>query len=327
MKICTKCGAMQDDGAVFCNKCGGSFNNAIIPPQQQSQQPQQQYQQQYQQPQQFQQQYQPQFQPQYAAAGVPVGAAVSKGSKKKLIIIISAIVAVIGITLLILFLFVFKSKKDLIVGTWQEDGKNGNVSYTRFYDDGTVDLDVGKDKKAKYKIDGDELIITRDSISQSYTIVELTSDKLILKQTYDGETEEVTFKKVDDNEPENNRYKTKAALKTANANAKLIFTTCNNKASDMIADNLDVDKLEYSGPVSGLSGPLGNAVKEALKDNGADSGYVYIYFDPTLDYDATDSQNFAQWSATESGSVIGQFPNAPKSVDESLSISFGTYKK
>ena len=34
MKICSQCGAAQDDDAVFCNKCGSSFNNAVIPPQQ-----------------------------------------------------------------------------------------------------------------------------------------------------------------------------------------------------------------------------------------------------------------------------------------------------
>ena len=225
----------------------------------------------------------------------------------------------IGITLLILFLFVFKSKKDLIIGTWQEVKENGNGSYTKFNKDDTVDLFIGQDRKATYKIDGDTLIISLDSISQSYIIDELTSDKLVLKQTYNGKTEEVTFKKVDDSQAVQTTND-KAALKTANTNAKLIFTTCNNKASDIIADGDSVDKLEYSGPVSGLSGVLGNAVKDALKDNGADGGYVYIYFDPLADYDSDDS--FAQWSASEDG-IIGQYPTPPKTVDEAKKISFG----
>ena len=225
----------------------------------------------------------------------------------------------IGITLLILFLFVFKSKKDLIIGTWQEVKENGNGSYTKFNKDDTVDLFIGQDRKATYKIDGDTLIISLDSISQSYIIDELTSDKLVLKQTYNGKTEEVTFKKVDDTQAVQTTND-KAALKTANSNAKLIYVTCNNEASDLIADGERVDKLVYSGPVSGLTGVLGNAVKQALKGNDADSGYVYIYFDPNADYNS--DKNFAQWSASEDG-IIGQYPNQPKTVDDAKKVTFG----
>lgn len=65
-------------------------------------------------------------------------------------------------------------------------------------------------------------------------------------------------------------YVKKARLKTANANAKLIFTTCNNEASDLIADGESVSALTYSwGKVSGLgSDALSKAVKVALRDNG-----------------------------------------------------------
>jgi hypothetical protein len=155
------------------------------------------------------------------AAGMPVQS--QGGSRKKLIIIISAIAAAVAVVLLILFLFVFKSKKDLIVGTWQENGKSG--SYTRFNKDGTVELVLGNDQtKAVYKIDGDTLIITRDSISMNYKIDELTEDKMTLSAVAVGKTNSVSFTKVNEDVAVKS-YTEKSKLKTANTNAKLVFTT------------------------------------------------------------------------------------------------------
>ena len=324
MKNCAKCGSPQDDNAVFCNKCGTPMTNDVpIIPEQQPQfraAPQMQDAPQFQQAPQF--GAAPQMQGGYGQlpAGAPVQQAQGK-SKKKLIIIICAVAAVIAITLLVLFLFVFKSKKDLIVGTWEDDKHSG--SYTRFNKYGTMEFEAGNDQtKADYKIDGDNLIITRGSISINYTIEELTKDKMKISTTSGSQTDSVSFTKVDDDAVKSGM--TKADLKTANSNAKLVFTSVNNKASDLVADGESVKTIKTDGavPVESFkdsSDPLEKAVYEALCDYGDEMGYVCIYFDPNT----RDAENFAQWSAKESGELIGQFPNPPKDVDTAKDINFG----
>ncbi|MBQ9870269.1 MAG: zinc-ribbon domain-containing protein [Ruminococcus sp.] len=331
--ICSKCGSQIPDNSSFCNVCGAEIDNAapagIIPDIRQS----------------FQQggQVQPNgfagfdpnaqmqnmnnaAQPQMPdnpmgaqAAGMPVQS--QGGSRKKLIIIISAIAAAVAVVLLILFLFVFKSKKDLIVGTWQES-RNG--TYTRFNKDGTVELVLGNDQtKAVYEIDGDSLIIKRDSISLNYKIDELTEDKMTLSASAGLQTESVSFTKVNEDAAVKS-YTEKSKLKTANSNAKLVFTTLNNEAADRIADGESVAAVHTGGAVAAAdledsSDPLLKAVYKALKDNGGELGYIYIEFDPN-DYEST---GFVQWSASESGGLIGQYPNAVKTVEESEGMTFG----
>ena len=173
----------------------------------------------------------------------------------------------------------------------------------------------------KYTVDGDTLTLINGKKTESYTIVELTSSKMTLKD--DNKSREYHFTKVDDSLADQN-ISSKADLKTANANAKLVFVTLNNTASDLIADNISVDKLDYSGPVSDLpDNDLGRAVKSALKDNGAEDGYVRIYFDPNYDYDDYDdeTENYAMYSKSESGGVVGRYPNPPKTVDEAKELS------
>ena len=114
-------------------------------------------------------------------------------------------------------------------------------------------------------------------------------------------------------------YVKKARLKTANANAKLIFTTCNNEASDLIADGDTVNVVSYSWQkVSGLNDkdPLQKAVKVALRDNGSgDSlGYCAIEFDPSVSETSTTSSNVALWSSSSDGLVTGRYPEPIKKV-------------
>jgi len=313
MKNCTKCGSPQDDNAVFCNKCGAALTNAVIPPQPQFQQLQQQFQQ-------PQQQFQ---QPQYAQAGIPGGMGPSKGSKKTAIIIFSVLAAAIVITLLILFLFVFKSNKELIVGTWQEIKSDGSGKYTRFYKNGTVDLAVGRDTKASYSVDGNKLVISNYGKSMTYTITELTKDNMTFTYTTGSTTREVRFKKVDNNRA--NKTASKASLEEANSNAKLVYTTLNTVAAAKIADGSRVNALK-TGPVSveslkGSSDPLKAAVYEALSDNGSEKGYVYIDYDPNKDYYS--NRNFVQWSDSKDGSVIGQYPDPIKTQEGSDRAVFG----
>lgn len=119
-------------------------------------------------------------------------------------------------------------------------------------------------------------------------------------------------------------YVKKSKLKTANSNAKLVFTTVNNEAADMLvegtsvtgtasqSDAVEVKNLQNTN--TDAKSKLANAVYNALKDNGDGAGYcLYIV-------NADGSVNFAQWcdvksSSTEKG-VLGQYPNPCKDADK-----------
>lgn len=115
-------------------------------------------------------------------------------------------------------------------------------------------------------------------------------------------------------------YVKKSKLKTANSNAKLVFTTVNNEAADMLVDGTSVTsdasmkvtsskgneiKENFGGTEDTAKAKLASAVWNALKDNGKGAGYcVYVLGD---DGDVT----FAQWSdvANPTGGVLGQYPD------------------
>lgn len=120
-------------------------------------------------------------------------------------------------------------------------------------------------------------------------------------------------------------YVKKSKLKTANSNAKLVFTTVNNEAADMLVEGTSVTSgasqssavlvksLQKNNPTSAVD-KLANAVYNALKDNGDGAGYcLYIVNDDG-------SVNFAQWCDVNSSStatgVLGQYPNPCKDADK-----------
>lgn len=119
-------------------------------------------------------------------------------------------------------------------------------------------------------------------------------------------------------------YVKKSKLKTANSNAKLVFTTVNNEAADMLvegtsvtgsasqSDAVEVKSLQNTN--TDAESKLANAVYNALKDNGDGAGYcLYIV-------NADGSVNFAQWCDVNSSStaegVLGQYPNPCKDADK-----------
>lgn len=113
-------------------------------------------------------------------------------------------------------------------------------------------------------------------------------------------------------------YVKKSKLKTANSNAKLVFTTVNNEAADMLVEGTSVTsdasmkvtsskgnkiKENFGGTDDTAKAKLASAVWNALKDNGDGAGYcVYVLGD---DGNVT----FAQWSDNPTGGVLGQYPN------------------
>lgn len=116
-------------------------------------------------------------------------------------------------------------------------------------------------------------------------------------------------------------YVKKSKLKTANSNAKLVFTTVNNEAADMLvegtsvtgnasqSDAVEVKSLQNTN--TDAESKLANAVYNALKDNGDGAGYcLYIV-------NADGSVNFAQWCDVNTGKgVLGQYPNPCKDADK-----------
>lgn len=119
-------------------------------------------------------------------------------------------------------------------------------------------------------------------------------------------------------------YVKKSKLKTASSNARLVFTTVNNEAADMLVEGTSVTgSASQSGAVEVKSlqntntdakSKLANAVYNALKDNGDGAGYcLYIV-------NADGSVNFAQWCDVNSSStakgVLGQYPNPCKDADK-----------
>ena len=200
MKNCTKCGAVLEDNAMFCGKCGASFADQTVQsmgfqqPQFNQPQPQQP---QFQQPQQQFNQPQPFGQPQYAQPGFQGGTGVKQGSNKALIFVIIGVV-VAAIVCVILFLFVFKSdyKKD-IVGTWVD--KTDSTSSITFEDGGTLKMVLrGITLKGTYKISGKELTMTYSfmgvSNSETYEIVKLNGSTMRLKDKKDSSLSELTKK-------------------------------------------------------------------------------------------------------------------------------------
>ena len=118
-------------------------------------------------------------------------------------------------------------------------------------------------------------------------------------------------------------YVKKSKLKTANSNAKLVFTTVNNEAADMLVEGTSVTntasqnaaaKVDSSlgGGTNDAKGKLGKAVYNALKDNGDGAGYCLYMIN------ADGSVSFAQWCDVQhpTGGVLGQYPNPCKNPDK-----------
>ena len=122
-------------------------------------------------------------------------------------------------------------------------------------------------------------------------------------------------------------YVKKSRMRTANSNAKLVFESINNMASDKVADGDAVSAITATrknvSDYKSSSDVLEKAVWDALKDNGENgAGVVSLSYDPNN----KDAANWVQWQTnnTEKGQITGQWPNAPKDVDAAEKIDFGT---
>ena len=111
-------------------------------------------------------------------------------------------------------------------------------------------------------------------------------------------------------------------LKRANNQAKLVFTTLIQQASTMSADALAVHSFNTDGKVSVKSladsdNPLAKEVYDKLKSS-AEESYVFIKsHGDDVDFEV----DFVQWSESEDGEIIGQYPDPIKNVSDK--VEFG----
>ncbi len=120
-------------------------------------------------------------------------------------------------------------------------------------------------------------------------------------------------------------YVKKSKMKSANSNAKLVFTTVSGACADLTSDGKMTEisnKLTFTGAYSSLgTTTIEKAVKDALSDNGSGSGAVYWNIDAS-----TLKPTVAQWADTTGGSqLVGQYPN-PETDPDKLHTLGTSYK-
>ena len=113
-------------------------------------------------------------------------------------------------------------------------------------------------------------------------------------------------------------YVKKSKLKSANSSAKLVFTTVESAAADIIADGGTLSDItsQSSTDIGSLDG--GNtcqqAVYDALKDNGDDAGYVAWSIGTTYNCE------WAQFSTSNGADIVGQYPDPETDPDQTHTI-------
>lgn len=124
-------------------------------------------------------------------------------------------------------------------------------------------------------------------------------------------------------------YVKNSRLKSANANAKVVYNAANSYATQMQVEGRKVDdSIIKVNPINCTAGnssgsgtdELKDAICDALSSNGSGSGWTYLGFD-----DEASSFKWAQWAKNESNnSIVGQYPDPPE--DYNNCPTFGTYK-
>ena len=121
-------------------------------------------------------------------------------------------------------------------------------------------------------------------------------------------------------------YVKKSKLKSANSNAKLVYTTVNGAVSDLIADGKVSQVVAEAGftgtlPINAGASATNKALKDAIDvamaDNGSSSGAV------AYTITAQKKIAWAQWADSSTATeLIGQYPNPE--TDPDATHTFGT---
>ncbi len=127
-------------------------------------------------------------------------------------------------------------------------------------------------------------------------------------------------------------YVKKSRMRTANANAKVLFNTAKTSATGYVADGEVAHDITVSGDPTELTNKASDNyeqkvfsdIAKVMKQNGTGVGMISLYIDEETYI------GYAQWCATsgisegDTGLIIGQYPDPPTEVSESESIVFGT---
>ena len=114
-------------------------------------------------------------------------------------------------------------------------------------------------------------------------------------------------------------YVKKSKLKSANSNAKLVFTTISSAAADMVAEgkmsSFTAANTNYNGavPSDQDADVILKAVGVAMSDNGSAVGVCAWHID---NY----KPKWAQWADDAASTMIGQYPNPETNPDASHTI-------
>ena len=257
----------------------------------------------------------------------------TKGVGKKVYIIICCAVIAAAVVTVILFVFVFKTNKDKIIGTWRCEETGVLWSFNK---DGTAEIGG---VKSNYTVHDDALTIDAFSTFKGsenqggMTIKKITDDSMVIieqRPDYFSSVStnklisvEQTFTRIKD-EKAVKAERNNAALTLANANARLIYLTLQSEAEKLKAKGEPVEEILMNRPVAVTTladseHPLLNAVYKMMLDGGTQLGYVYIEFDPNSESE-DGKQGFVQWAEDEEPLITGQFPDPPQDSDSCPSL-------
>lgn len=110
-------------------------------------------------------------------------------------------------------------------------------------------------------------------------------------------------------------YVKSSRLKTANSNAKIVYNAVSAICSEhetqgnVISGDAKINCSTGAGADDNdIISVCGNAVKNALSDNGSGAGEAYINID-------NNSVKLVHWRKTHEDSVVGQYPNPSDDID------------
>ncbi|EGC02583.1 prepilin-type N-terminal cleavage/methylation domain-containing protein [Ruminococcus albus] len=130
-------------------------------------------------------------------------------------------------------------------------------------------------------------------------------------------------------------YVKKSRLKTANGNAKTAYNTAAGALADLETNGIQLETIDITqncttpaASVPDLDGDTVDGVayvtaivQNALAANGNDGGEVYINGNTT----ATGVWG-AQWHRKSGDKIVGQYPEAPSTVEKAEAMKFGELK-
>lgn len=124
-------------------------------------------------------------------------------------------------------------------------------------------------------------------------------------------------------------YVRSSRLKSANANAKIVYNAANTYATQMVIEGrtiaeagILVNPIDCSDdPSLSMAGnELRKSISAALSDNGSSCGWAFLGID-----NLNSKFSFAQWSINETGdTIVGQYPDPAVELDKVP--QFGTFR-